>query len=364
MKRILAGAAAAALCLLSPALAGQYRNSDGSVSDGVVMEMGGKPVSPANPLPAASSPSICPDVSGTLTNAGDVVPMTCRNASAYEVVVTPNGATPLTGHLQFLDPVSNVNRAMFKAGVGELDVSAADLAGTPGQQSWRFVSLNGIAVSLSCPNGCSGSASVKIYASFASVGTFVNNPVHTSDEGALRAARAYVASFTAPLNSGNYSSILFANPPGNLYRDIVKVRSVKCGIPTGAVPTLWYGIANPTVNVTGTVGGATWTTAPARNRDNSGPLDTTQVTYLPNSTLYPDQSPSVPLASRISDLIPTGGEPGGPTGTTGPGTSETIVEPGSSLSMTIVGVTYNSGLGNTTVETCGIFILWYREVVN
>ena len=98
MKRLLASVAAAAICLASPTLAGQYTNPDGSVSNGVVMEMGGKPVSPANPMPASGGNF----ATTSPANWAAAVQTARLNNAAGNGVPTSTGFIPVGGREQSL----------------------------------------------------------------------------------------------------------------------------------------------------------------------------------------------------------------------------------------------------------------------
>ena len=284
----------------------------------------------------------CPPVTGTLTSVGDSVQSTCMGAPAYEVVLTPNGATPLTGTIQASDPVSGVNRALFKAGVGELDVSNVPMFGTSATVSYRMVSLNGAKVTLTAAT--SGSENVTIYASYAAVGTFLNNPIHTAEEGALRNGRAYTASTSVQaVGAGNNLSVVLTNPAGNNLRLILTARVLACDVATGNTAPQYYGISNPTVNLPSN-------TATITNRRTGGVASASTVTYGV-STARPDTSPTT--AQPVGGIVPTGGItfeiPGMRT-----------VEPGTSFANWIGGK--STGLG--AAMNCSLNLQWYEETIN
>jgi hypothetical protein len=243
----------------------------------------------------AQSPS-CGPQTGTLAGPNDAVSLTCMGFPSYEVLITPNASAPLVGTIQAYDPVSGSNRALFKAGVGELDVSTAPMTGTTGAVLYRLVSFNGGAIKLA--GYTSGSATVTIWGSSATSGTFQNNPVHTTEEGALRNGRAFTASSSvAAVPAGQNLSFVLSNPSSNSLRLIVGTRVVSCDGAAGTAIPKYYGVSNPTVNLPATA-------ATVTNRRTGGAVSASTAVYGVAAT-RPDTNPTT--ATPAGGVVPTGG---------------------------------------------------------
>jgi len=288
------------------------------------------------PTPA---PAICPPVTGTIASATDTVSLTCMGAPGYEILVTPNATNPLIGTIQAYDPVSGSPRTLFKATVGTLDTSTAAMTGTTGSAIYRLVSFNGGAIRL--PAYTSGSATVTIWASYATSGIFPNNAFHTAEEAALRNGRAFTASTSVQaVPAGSNLSLNLVNPAANSLRMIVTDRIMSCDLATGNTAPQYYGIGNPTANLP-------TTSATVANRRTGGATSLVTASYGV-ATTRPDTSPTT--ANPSGGILPTGGMtfhvPGMRT-----------IEPGTSYAHWIGGK--STGFG--TAMNCSITIQWIEE---
>lgn len=282
-----------------------------------------------------------PPVTGSLAALNDAVAMVAMGAPGYEVLITPTPGSPLVGTVQFYDPVSGSNRSLFKAGVGELDVGSVPMLGQTTPTWYRGVSFNGFACRLT--NYVSGSATVTIWGSYATSGTFQNNPVHSTEEGALRNGRAFTAaSSTIAIPTGQNLSFVLSNPAGNNLRLILLNRTFTTDqtAASTAAPCKWFGISNPTVNLPATV-------ATVTNRRTGGAVSASSALYGVSAS-RPDTSPT--LATPGGGFIPTGGN------TFQLGTLVTI-EPGTSRGAWINNVTGATLNGS-------INFMWIEEVLN
>ena len=292
----------------------------------------------------------CGPTTGTIAAAGQGVTLSCPGAASYTVIVTPTSGSPLIGTLAATDPLSGAGRLIFKAGVGELDVSSVGMFGSPGQVEYRLVgSADAGGLNIAASGYTSGSATVSITATFNPEAVFLNSPVHTSDEAALRNGRAYsTSSGLMAVANGTYESLVLSNPAGNSVRAIITARETSCDVPTGNVAPHWYSLSNPTTNLP---------TSPATvtNRKTGGVTSTLSAVYNTGSTTFPDTATSTPLASRVAGPVPTGGIVGGP------GTVMRTLEPGNSTAITIAGEA--TGFGGAT-PNCAVTLAWYEEVLN
>ena len=281
MKRFLASVAAAALCLASPAHAGQYRNPDGSVSPGVVLEQGGKPITPGV--------QVCGPYTGVLSNLGDTfaMPAACNGYGTYFIhITTAAGDQPFVGTIQATDSVIGSGRRLIKSGVGDLQVSSETLTGTQGVLDYRTTGGPG-AQQVTATAYTSGRATVTLYAINEATAPFINGAVDTPEGAALRQGKAFTASTGSQVvTAGQYLSILLNNPLGSGVRLVIPMmnRIVGCNNPSNAALPLFASLPNVATN-------APTTAAIITRRGGTSGSSFASVSTA-NSANKPDTSPS------------------------------------------------------------------------
>ena len=277
----------------------------------------------------------CGPFTGTLANAGDSVSAPCPGATSYIVAMT-TGPSGMTGTVTSTDPTTGGGRLLFKTGVGELDTNTVTFTSTA-QTSTEYRTIGaGYGEKITLTAVTAGTSTVSILGTYGPTTVFPNSPVHTADEGALRAGRAFSASTGyQSLAAGQNLSLYISNPATNSLRLILSNRILSCD---STISLSYFGIGNATVNLPTTA-------ATVSNRKTGGSTSATSVLYGVAAT-RPDTSPTT--ASPIGGILPAlGSEPTLPLRT---------LEPGSSYSAWI---TAPAGLGTTA--HCTITFAWYEE---
>lgn len=151
-------------------------------------------------------------IEGEIAGDGDIVALYCPNSSGVTIDIegTFTGRITATGG----EGVGALEggRLLFQSGVGSTGINFVDGIGDARRTEYRAIAGGDFFI-LRGSNWSSGSARVRVTAQEAPTTLFVNGPVRTSFEEAVRAARAFVAS-TGPQNvqSGNAIILTFANP--------------------------------------------------------------------------------------------------------------------------------------------------------
>lgn len=152
---------------------------------------------------------------GTISGDGDVVALYCPNSSAITVDVqgTFDGRIAATGAFEIGGPEGG--RILFQSGVGSTAINFVDGGGVARAAEYRAVG-GGEYFIIRGSNWVSGSVTITIYAQEAQSITFINGPVHTAQEQAVRAGQAFVASTgVQDVEAGNVIVMTFENPAGS-----------------------------------------------------------------------------------------------------------------------------------------------------
>lgn len=153
-------------------------------------------------------------VSNTLAAANGTVTVPAAGSASALVSIagTFTGTITLQGST---DGITWGNRLLFKSGVGSLGTASMTNAGTAIANEYRIVS-GGLYIRALAGSTWSGSATVSIFASQDASTAFVNGPVHTAQEEAARAGRAFAASTpVVAAASGNFLNSYINNPSGS-----------------------------------------------------------------------------------------------------------------------------------------------------
>lgn len=292
----------------------------------------------------------CGPQTGVLGAAGASVTLNCPGAASYVIQLSPtSGQSALIGTITSTDPTTGGSRLLFKTGVGPLDISSVAMTGAQSALEYRTVGgVGGQTVTLT--GYTSGSATVTITGSFNPQLIFTNNSSHSSDEAALRSARAWsISTGLQTVTAGQYMSVLLSNPSTSQYRSIIDERKVSCTSPTNALAPSWYSLRNPTTNLP--------TTALTVGNRKTGSAYPGSLTALINYsvTTFPDTATTAPLAGA-------GARTGGSVFDGGPGTVMTTLEPGQSIALTILSA--GTGLTGTSNPGCAITVTGYDEAIN
>ena len=140
----------------------------------------------------------------------------CPGAAGYIVTVSQVSGQPVfVGSLTSSgDGNSWRSRRFFRTGVGELDTSTEVLDGTQSSLEYRLSAGDSAAIVVS--KYTSGQVQVTISGSLNTGMVFLNGPVHTADEAAIRAGRGFrlATQLTAVTANQNFNFALL-NPAGS-----------------------------------------------------------------------------------------------------------------------------------------------------
>lgn len=295
----------------------------------------------------------------TLTSASSVASLTCAGAGSYEVRIIPTSGNSLVGTLTSND-LDNANapssRTLYKNGVGALEVASDTLTGGTVALTYRACGGNNLTVGLS--SYTSGSAAVYITASYAATLVCLNGSVDTREDRAVRNGKAYSAFAQGTVTAGQYMSLFINNPTpaaGAIgTRIIFSERDIACSNPTGASPPQGWALTGTTANPTSVNTPTTAATVAKRGGNNAG-TPTAQAFMTISGANFPDNTTSVPLASRPTFFAPTGGQRGGPENV------KKLLDPGQSMVITVLAT--GTGLANAN-PTCIVNMIWEEEAVN
>ena len=194
-------------------------------------------ISPAGVLTLLGTASLAPTtsfalvpVTGTLAKAGDSV--VCSAPGACDYLIQISGAS-LVGTFATSDPTTGGSRRLYKTGVGPLEISSETLDGTqPASLEYRCKG-GGDGLRVLLTNFVSGSATVKIWASYVPNMIFQNGPAHTTKEAAVRGGRGFKHSFAAAVAAGNVLNYILSNPAGsgrNLFLDFRRFQQTSANV--------------------------------------------------------------------------------------------------------------------------------------
>jgi hypothetical protein len=280
----------------------------------------------------------------TLTGASQTQTMTLPGSSSLVMRVAgsctdTNPAAIIFGNSPDVGgPVLGAAR-LFKSGVGSLGRNSLMCNGTI-SGGYRLVT-GGSQISVSTSSTFSGSVTLTIFATQSSELVFINGPVHTSEEEALRAGRAWIVSTQLQsVASGNSIMATLSNPAGSGVNMFIVMRVFACNGTTGTTPQEWTTYANPTNTLTTQI-----------NLANRKPNDTTV------------------FIGTFRWQMGTGSFTGGTAGDSGPVVTGggydaipylSMLTPGNTAAVTIAG----AGGGLAATARCKITYLGYDEPIN
>ena len=262
----------------------------------------------AGSITSTNAIQTCGPFTGTLANAGDSVTASCPGAASYIIQIVPaNGG--MTGTISSTDSATGGGRLLFKTGVGQLDTNVISYSGAASATEYRTVGT-GYGQKITLTAVASGSSTVTILGSYQTSTVFLNSPIHTADEAAVRAGRAYsVSTSYQTVAAGQNLSLYLSNPSTNNLRLILSNRILSCD---SASSLSYYGLGSATLNIPGT-------SATPANRKTGGVASLTSAAYGV-ATTRPDTSPTT--ANPVGGILPAlGGEPTLPIRTLEPGSN-------------------------------------------
>lgn len=301
--------------------------------------------SPPGTIQSTNAIQTCGPVTATLANAGDFISLPCPGAASFTITVVPS-ASGMTGTLVSTDSTTGGGRLLFKTGVGELDVNTVSFTGATTQTEYRSVGTGyGQRVTLSAVS--SGMATVTILASLGPSTVFPNAPVHTTDEAAQRAGRAFTSSTGfQPVAVNSYLVQALTNPPNSGVRFVIPsdFRVIGCNNPSSALLPNFGSARNPTSGVPTTALNIT-------KRGSASGAASVATSTGGVQTAVPATTPANPNPVGLPVF---GGYPV-PQGTT--------LEPGNTYTIWVQGVAIPSGL-STSTPSCAAIISWSEEALN
>lgn len=296
----------------------------------------------------------------TLTSASSTALLSCAGAGSYEIRIVPTSGSSLVGTLTSNDldnAAAPSSRTLYKNGVGALEVASDILTGGTASLTYRTCGGNNLTIGLS--SYTSGSAAVYITASYAVTLSCLNGSIDTREDRAVRNGKAFSAFAQGTVTAGQYMSLYLNNPvppAGSVgTRVIFSERDVACSNPTGATPPQAWSLTGTTANPT-SVNTPSTTAVVAKRGGNNAATPAAQVFMTTSGTAFPDNTTSVPLASRPTYFAPTGGQRGGPE------TVKKLLDPGQSMTITLLAT--GTGIAGAANPTCIVNMIWEEEAVN
>lgn len=138
------------------------------------------------------------------------------------------------------------NRLLFRSGVGSTGSNMITLTGSSVTREYRIVG-GGNRFRVVATSYTSGTVSLTGFAQSSNNILFVNGPVHTAEEEALRQARGYTASTgVVAVATNNYLNTKLCNPANSGINMFITVRKYNSNITGGNTPLEFQTYANPT----------------------------------------------------------------------------------------------------------------------
>jgi hypothetical protein len=280
-------------------------------------------------------------VSGTLAGLGQTVEVPLNGASSGLWVLSSTnfiGTVVAEGCVEATCTTPG-GRLLFKSGVGSIGTNAITLAGGVIAREYRVVT-GGNRMRLRVTAYTSGTMSAIGFAQATPNLLFVNGPVHTAEEEAVRAGRAYIMSTAMQsVAAGSFLNATISNPTGSGVNVFVTMRMFECNQANGATPAEWTTYANPTT--------VPATTSAPVNRMLGGGASTTVFRYAVSGTAL--------AGGTVADsgTVYTGG---GPT----PNVIMSTLVPGQTGGVVIGG----GGGGLAAAQRCKVSYAIYEESTN
>lgn len=269
----------------------------------------------------------CPNVTGTISAAGQTITMVCPTAGSYTVLLTtPAGQADFNGSLSSASSNGSPKRWM-RTGVAPLDVSTLTFTGQPMGSRYYTIS-GGRALVIAASAYTSGQVTVTIGATPAVLYPIINGETQTSSVVALLNGRGFTSTFpNGSLNVANASyACLYIRNTSTETRGIWEARVLSNDVLGGQTPAKYFVINNPT-------GTLPTTAATVAARGAAGYTSAMTVTYGTQTAL--------PTGTATGGYVPTNGTP-----YVLP--LEKTIEPGAGQAMCIAGVNPSGGVGATS----------------
>lgn len=189
--------------------------------------------------------------SGTISALDQEIVLDIENCSGGILTIdgTFTGILELTGGAVSASTVYG-GRVLFKSGVGSTGRNIATGFGDLVQNEIRYVA-GGSKIRLKAISWTSGSIAVGITAQAAPTNLFINGPVHTSEEQAVRDARCFSASSgVEDVLAGNVLIVTLQNPVDSGTNIVIKSRRFTNNRSTTDDNLEFIGYANPTYEPT------------------------------------------------------------------------------------------------------------------
>lgn len=197
---------------------------------------------------ATSDPNETAETSGTLSGLGQTVELTLPgSASAFWTIDTTNFVGTIMSE-GCLDDACEIpgGRLLFFSGYGSAGRSSVTFTGGTVRQEFRLVA-GGRVARLRVTAYTSGTLAVRGYAQRAPNLVFVNGPVHTADDEAVRAQRAFIGGTgVQAVGSGQFLYVRLSNPPGTGQNLILDKRLFGSNIANNGAPLEYQAWANCT----------------------------------------------------------------------------------------------------------------------
>lgn len=186
-----------------------------------------------------------------LAAEGDEYWIDCPDTSSAIINVTGNydGVIEVHGSSLLSDAAKNSvigSREVFKSGVGSIGDNKIRNSGGDISNEYR-ISTGGQSIRIKMTSLNSGYAYVRFGASNNSSLSLINGPVHTSEEEAVRARRAYLASTgQQSVTSSQNLFFILSNPVDSNVNLFITERLFGTNQKTGATPIYYQAYSNPT----------------------------------------------------------------------------------------------------------------------
>ena len=264
--------------------------------------------------------------------------MTGTSSATISIVGSYTGTLQVQGSADVAGSGAALSgRLVFKSGVGSLGTNW--IVGSGAISSEYRILTGGKRLNISALAGYSGSITVRVTATQTASIVFVNGPVHTAEEEAVRTGRGFLVSTgNISVAANNYLNFALVNPAGSGRNIFVTLR--KFTQSTGNVLT-YQSRTNPSA-----ISGGTSVTPTQRRNDVSTASVATfsyQASTSAISTGTAGASGMIPL-SGVDESI----------------TTLRMLAPGTSLGYSIGG----AGGVLTSAATIGVDIVWFEENTN
>lgn len=187
------------------------------------------------------------EASGTISAQGESVEVVCEGTGSG--VVSIKGT--FTGKLRFYGLSTELStaeggRIAFASGVGSLGTNVIENTGDAWDVEFRVVT-DGHKLVVVADEWTSGTATVDISVSDTPSITFINGPVHTAEEEAVRDKRAYLVDITGTqLPASDELAFIIKNPANSGYNLMLTDRLFASNSPD---PLEYVAYVNPTITL-------------------------------------------------------------------------------------------------------------------